>query len=707
MKPIFPDLNNNKNNNKKNKISKLKLNSKERLNTFNNLSNLKSLKTEILSNTNRKLSQNLKTFTNNDFMESIEDYSKKTKYKPLPEYSKISDNLMERYTYYNPKAEAKEVLLNYENEMTRTKANYFMRTKNDIRNYLNKSKKLMKTMNNFQPQKTVVKFNSTNFRNPIDSLGLILKNKTIHDKVLNNYQSRAMQTFGFNITKINKIKGILNLTKHVKIRNVIPINYEKIMSSDAKRNNHIHSNNNDNKITDLKDTNNNSHSEPKSNFTKEQNSYNSIDNSSLKPINNLSEVGIIQKTSIYLLPGYYQPTKTCPESREEFSFNHDYTTNSIYLFSGNSSRIDSPLLWKFNLLTNNWDIIKMTNTLIEKRCGHTGIIYKNKLIIFGGRLLHNTALADIEIYNMDNHEWEMREINTSIYCKLRRNHVAALVGQQMFIHGGIDENGEYLDDSHLLNLYNYKWIKPKIIKFGKNNNPPRLAYHSCCLVVPSEISKNPRFNIYRFPEFAVNSFNSRIREKGIYIFGGKKNELKEPSNKLWVLRVGQKFLNWIELIPKGKPPCARYLFSMNYYEKGNFIIIHGGKTKTMNSEVILKDTYLFELFRMEWIKVEHGCFDNIIKPRFSHAGVIHNKKLIIFGGVNEQGFSGSNFFLIKLEPEINDDIFLKSKNGDNRRLLRLKTRIENNNNNFNNTNKDEKKNDNEKSQKKIKTSKIK
>ena len=146
---------------------------------------------------------------------------------------------------------------------------------------------------------------------------------------------------------------------------------------------------------------------------------------------------------------------------------------------------------------------------------------------------------------------------------------------------------------------------------------------------------------------------------------------------------------------------------MNYYEKGNFIIIHGGKTKTMNSEVILKDTYLFELFRMEWIKVEHGCFDNIIKPRFSHAGVIHNKKLIIFGGVNEQGFSGSNFFLIKLEPEINDDIFLKSKNGDNRRLLRLKTRIENNNNNFNNNNKDEKKNDNEKSQKKIKTSKIK
>ena len=37
--------------------------------------------------------------------------------------------------------------------------------------------------------------------------------------------------------------------------------------------------------------------------------------------------------------------------------------------------------------------------------------------------------------------------------------------------------------------------------------------------------------------------------------------------------------------------------------------------------------------------------------RFSHSGIIYQGKLIIFGGVNEQGFSGSNFFLIKLTPE--------------------------------------------------------
>ena len=627
-------------------------------------------------------------------MESIEDYSKRTRYKPLPEYNKVSDHLMERYTYYNPKAETEENLFNYENEMTKTKANYFMREKNDIRNYFIKSKKLMKTMNNFKPQKTVVKFDATNFRNPIDSLGLILKNKTIYDKVMNNYQSREMQTFGFNIRKINKIKGILNLTKNVKIRTVLPINFDKILSDDVNKND-INSNKDNNKNKDLKKMNNNSNIETIKQFPEEKEPSNTT-SPPLNRMNSIAQKEISQKSSIYLLPGFYQPTKTCPESREEFSFNYDSNTNSIFLFSGNTSRIDSPLLWKFNLSTYNWQIIKLNSTMIEKRCGHTGVIYKNKLIIFGGRFLHNTILSDVDIYHIDTNEWEIKQLNTNIYAKLRRNHVACLVGQQMFIHGGIDESGEYLDDSYLLSLgNNYKWVKPKIIKLGQNNIFPKLAFHSCCLVVPSDIQNNPKFNIYKFPEFAVNSFNSRIREKGIYIFGGKKGELKEPSNKLWVLKIGHKFLSWIEIISKGKPPGPRYLFSMNYYEKGNFIIIHGGKTKTLKNELILNDTYLFELYRMDWIKVEHGCFDNIVKPRFSHAGIIHHNKLIIFGGVNEQGFSGSNFFMIKLEPELNDDIFLKNKNTNNKRLLlRLKTVVDKNDKDDNVNNKDDNKKNN-------------
>ena len=145
-------------------------------------------------------------------------------------------------------------------------------------------------------------------------------------------------------------------------------------------------------------------------------------------------------------------------------------------------------------------------------------------------------------------------------------------------------------------------------------------------------------------------------------------------------------MEWSEIKTKGKPPCPRYLCSMNYFEEGNFIIIHGGKTKSLRNENILKDTFLFELFKFEWIKVNYGCLESTIKPRFSHAGIIYHKKLIIFGGVNEQGFNGSNFFLIKLETESNPEQFYKKEDIETKKhLLTLKS--------IKDTNNDEKKED--------------
>ena len=619
-------------------------------------------------------------------MNTIEDFSKKVKEEPIKEYRKHSEDLMLKYSYYNPKAETEENLINYEDEMTETKASFFRKTKKDIQKYLKESKKLMKTQKNFISQKAIIKFDKSEFNNPFDSLGLILKNKTIHDKVLDSYQNRELQTYGNNIRKINKIKGEFNLIKNVKITNMF--NFMESLKNNTNKND-ISNNLNEEKSNEKREIN-----------SEDQKQFQSRGSTLIKK-NHILIISpdVLHKGSIYLLPGYFQSTKRCPESREEFSLNYDPISNSIFLFSGNSSYRDSPLLWKFDLFKYIWEPIKQTNEVIDKRCGHTSIIYKSKLIIFGGRYLHNTALGDVDIYNIEQNYWEMNNYNSTIFLKLRRNHVACLVGSQMFIHGGIDEDGNYLCDSFLLSLNNNKWAKAKINNFRRNIILPKLAYHSCCLVVPYEIQIHPRFNIYKIPDIPVNS---RIKEKGIYIFGGKKGDLKEPSNKMWLLKIGKKYLDWMEIATLGKPPCPRYLFSMNFYEQENFIIIHGGKTKSLKSEQILNDTYLLDLMRFQWIKVLHGSFDQIVKPRCSHAGIIYNKRLIIFGGVNEQGFSGSNFFLIKLNTELNEDIFFKNKNAGNKRLLlTMKTYRENKetNNGENKFNKNGKKEENNKSKK--------
>ena len=687
MKSIFPFIDNYNNHNKTSYKSKqLSLNSNERLKTDNNFRNHKSIKSKFFSNNTNYFSQNIKFFRNNNFMNTIEDFSKKVKEEPIKEYRKHSEDLMLKYSYYNPKAETEENLINYEDEMTETKASFFRKTKKDIQKYLKESKKLMKTQKNFNSQKAIIKFDKSEFNNPFDSLGLILKNKTIHDKVLDSYQNRELQTYGNNIRKINKIKGEFNLIKNVKITNMF--NFMESLKNNTNKND-ISNNLNEEKSNEKREKN-----------SEDQKQFQSRGSTLIKK-NHILIISpdVLHKGSIYLLPGYFQSTKRCPESREEFSLNYDPISNSIFLFSGNSSYRDSPLLWKFDLFKYIWEPIKQTNEVIDKRCGHTSIIYKSKLIIFGGRYLHNTALGDVDIYNIEQNYWEMNNYNSTIFLKLRRNHVACLVGSQMFIHGGIDEDGNYLCDSFLLSLNNNKWAKAKINNFRRNIILPKLAYHSCCLVVPYEIQIHPRFNIYKIPDIPVNS---RIKEKGIYIFGGKKGDLKEPSNKMWLLKIGKKYLDWMEIATLGKPPCPRYLFSMNFYEQENFIIIHGGKTKSLKSEQILNDTYLLDLMRFQWIKVLHGSFDQIVKPRCSHAGIIYNKRLIIFGGVNEQGFSGSNFFLIKLNTELNEDIFFKNKNAGNKRLLlTMKTYRENKetNNGENKFNKNGKKEENNKNKK--------
>ena len=696
MKPLFPKLiNSNHKSSRSYRPKKIKIN-------LNNLSKLYT-KTQIkLQKKNKEnhqcfspkeISSYLRTFSNNNFnkkdsyfMETIQDFAKYTKIKPMEEYSKNTEDLMVKYTYSNPDDDA----THYETEMTRTNVDYYNKTKDDVESYLNKSRRLlMKSMLDLQKQKTLIRLKETDFKNPIDSLGLILKNKTIHDKVLNIYQNREMQSFGKTIGEINRIKELINMSKNVKITSMMSKAFEMefqeatdLENKNSEKDNNINENNLNTINTDIIENKIESQLKKKNYFK----------------VNGLSSYDFA-KGSVFLLTGYNQATKVCPESREQFSLSYEPVTNCIYLFSGNSCFIGNQQLWRYNLLTFNWEALNAPSQLMEGRSGHTGIIYKSKLIIFGGRYLNNTTLADVDIYNIDNNSWTSPQLNTTMFLKLRRNHVACLVGQQMFIHGGVDEYGEYLDDSYLLNLPGiYRWFKASTIAYGQT---PKLGYHSCCLVCPMEIQKNPKFSVYRFPEItitSINRINTQIKEKGIYFFGGKRSDLKDPSNKLWLLKIGRKPLEWTEIKAKGKPPCPRYLCSMNYYENGNFIIIHGGKTKSLRNENILKDTYLFELFRFEWIRVKYGCFESLVRPRFSHAAVIYKDKLIIFGGVNEQGFNGSNFFLIKLATEENPQQYLKKKNNPEmkKNLLTLKSI------NDKNDEKDDKKKDDKGSNKKTK-----
>lgn len=199
----------------------------------------------------------------------------------------------------------------------------------------------------------------------------------------------------------------------------------------------------------------------------------------------------------------------------------------------------------------------------------------------------------------------------------------------MIIHGGIDENDNYLDDCYLLNLSPLKW---NFCSISTETEHPRLAFHSSCVVLPQELKYNPKFNIYKFPDTSVGRRSyMRIKEKGLYLFGGKDAEHGKLQNDVWVLRLGRKPLEWIKLETSGIKPCPRYLHTMNYYEDGNYVIIHGGRSDLTDSYA-LGDTYILELNRLEWLRVDI-VFDNLhtkVYNRCGHSSIIYSKYLIKF-----------------------------------------------------------------------------
>lgn len=70
----------------------------------------------------------------------------------------------------------------------------------------------------------------------------------------------------------------------------------------------------------------------------------------------------------------------------------------------------------------------------------------------------------------------------------------------MFVHGGISEDDQYLDDCHLLNFYPLKWSNCTV---NLDCQAPLLAWHSACLVMPYDIALHPKFNIYKIPEIGI------------------------------------------------------------------------------------------------------------------------------------------------------------------------------------------------------------
>ena len=503
------------------------------------------------------------------------------------------------------------------------------------RNKLNNSKELS-SKNEESNLKIIV--SEPDYPNPYQSLGVIKHNNHIFNEISKDYLYRQSDLFNKQIINIQKYEH-----KH-------RIKMPKIQVGSSNIGFEI-------PVVDLTDKK-------------------SKDISSSLP--HIPQSGILK-----LLAYYKYPNKNFPEGREQFSV--FLRNNEIIISGGICSNMKSLAIWSLNLEKLEWKKLQ-TNGLISNRYGHTGIVFQNKLILFGGKTkyLNMSYLCGLDIYSMPDYSFNSPSVG-KLSPETRKNHIAELLGNQMFIHGGLNESNEILNDCFLLTLNTLKW---NICTISKYTPAPKLYGHSSCVVIPHMLLFHHKFTIYSYPSLEPGKVSNLLKEKGIYVFGGKSKEEGGLSNQLWILITGKKPMEWVQPETKGKPPSPRYFHSMNYYEKGNFLIIHGGRNDNMSDSCALNDTYIFDLENFEWANIILYSQLNSFKVlnRCGHQSVIFGNKLIIVGGMNNNNYLGSTLLIVNLDfsyqsqPKTLEEITIKQLEEkddyeSHKKIMKIKNKI--------------------------------
>lgn len=311
-----------------------------------------------------------------------------------------------------------------------------------------------------------------------------------------------------------------------------------------------------------------------------------------------------------------------------------------YLYGGRSheplSHIDI-----IDLETNKWTRLDSEEGP-DGRTGHSACVYDENIIIFGGQRQFNPELKARECFNdvwkfsVQNHEWK-RVRTTGEPIEPRRNHSAVIIGKNMVVYGGIDTNGNSLNDVKALNLLTMKWS----VCSQEDENELGLAFHTACPIFHPERSK---VELYRAAGHPL-PYSSYIREEGMYVFGGK-TENGEITNTLKVLKIFEKHLKWVTPLTSGVPPSPRIQHTMNHYQHLNCLIVYGGRNDQL-SNGYFNDFGILWLEQLCWMQV--NCGGEELSGRFAHCTGIYNSQLCILGGMNYYSYLSSDVELVELD----------------------------------------------------------
>ena len=238
----------------------------------------------------------------------------------------------------------------------------------------------------------------------------------------------------------------------------------------------------------------------------------------------------------------------------------------------------------------------------------------------------------------------------------------------MLVHGGVDYDGNLLTDLRVFNI-----STPPLTQNSASGNTP--SSRTPCR--PSRTMRSAPTSETRSsttkPETSTSSAKaarkyasphqtSLLPHEGVYFFGGK-DSAGLALGKLWMLKVYQTPLEFVECQTQGKPPKARYGHCLHQVENSQYLVLFGGRNDHFFKIFTFKSTFLevdiLNLETMAWVKLNVGSY----KPesRFAFCSTVSGSRLYVFGGLGDNNYIESRMEKLELDSEKVDAIIKVEK----------------------------------------------
>nr|CAB3263582.1 kelch repeat-containing protein 2-like [Phallusia mammillata] len=151
----------------------------------------------------------------------------------------------------------------------------------------------------------------------------------------------------------------------------------------------------------------------------------------------------------------------------------------LYLYGGRGTKGTQHDLWKYNINDHVWQEVKTTGDRPPPLEGHTVVAHRGKHYYFGGEMSFASA-GEVPLWIFDPVActW-VKKSEATLSPTARREHIAVVYEDQMFIHGGyIDLKGPSND----MWAYAFNCDTWKQIQFDESlPNPGSLYKHAACV----------------------------------------------------------------------------------------------------------------------------------------------------------------------------------------------------------------------------------